>query len=79
MRKKEIKKKKTVCFVDTCIMDTCIVDTCIVDTCIVDTCIVDTCIVDTGIMDTCKFLGWLGFPLSNATLRGSHGLSARRA
>ena len=46
--------------------DTCTVDTCIMDTCIIDSYIIDLCIIDS-------------FMRCWSTLRGSHGLSARRA
>ena len=81
------------CIMDTCIMDTCITDTFlwiqaswIHHTCIMDTCITDTFIMDTSIMDTsymhhsCTDICIIDIEvLVLVTLRGSHGLSARRA
>ena len=48
-------------------MDTCIIDTCNMDICIIDSCIIDLCILDVEVKRC-----W-------STLRGSHGLSGRRA
>ena len=49
-------------------MDTCIMDTSIIDSCIIDLCIIDSCIIDVEVERRCC-----------STLRGSHGLRARRA
>ena len=48
--------------------DTFLMDTSIMDTCIIDLCIIDSCIIDVEVERRC----W-------SNLRGSHGLSARRA
>ena len=61
----------------TCIIHTCISHTCIMPTCIMNMCILDTCIIDICILDKTMKLRWKRRLWS--PLRGSHGLSARKA